>query len=293
MTTINPYRIQSKKALRYVENKKIFLKTGQPALNYKSQGELPAISTIVIAYNEEDSIERCLKSVKGFSDEIIVVDSQSTDGTARRARVLADKVVTHTWEGYSNQKTFAVSLCRNDWIFWIDADEEATPELQKEICKLKFDKAGYSIKRHNRYLEKWIDHGTWNPDIVLRLFRKNAGHFSDVLVHEHVVLNGPQTLLENPLNHYSYQSISHHLSKMNRFTTLAAKQMLSKGKKCGVADLIVRPVMHFLKSYIFRKGFLDGRHGIVIAVLDGYYTFQKYAKLWEIDRSHAYPAHNR
>ena len=243
------------------------------------------ISTFVITYNEEASIERCLNSVRPFSDEIIVVDSKSTDRTASLAEGLADKVIIREWEGYSAQKTFAMNQCRNEWVFWIDADEEATPELQNEICKLTFDQAGYSMRRHNRYLGKWIDHGAWNPDIVLRLFRKNAAHFSDSLVHEHVVLTGPHAPLANPLNHYSYRSISHHLSKMNGFTTLAAQQMLLKGKNCRLADLTIRPMMHIFKSFVVRKGFLDGTQGLIVALLDGYYTFQKYAKLWEIKNS--------
>jgi glycosyltransferase involved in cell wall biosynthesis len=242
------------------------------------------ISTILIAFNEARNIERCLTSVQSFSDEIIVVDSFSSDETATLARKYTSQVYQQQWLGYAGQKKFALEKTGLPWVFWIDADEEVSGNLQKEIRSLSFDVDGYRIARTTRYLNRWIRHGCWNPDTVLRLFRKDRGGFTDAVVHEQFRLQGVSRLLNGTLYHYSYRDIAHHLSKMNSFTTLAAQNMQQRGKRASFSALLLRPAFHFVKGYLLRRGFLDATPGLIVALLDSYYVFLKYAKLWELQR---------
>jgi glycosyltransferase involved in cell wall biosynthesis len=239
------------------------------------------ISTIIITLNEAHNIDRCLASVKSFSDEIIVVDSCSADGTPDIARKYTSRVFEQAWLGYSRQKVVALDKSAHPWVFWIDADEEASESLQAEIRALAFDKDGYRIPRVTWYLNRWILHGAWYPEHVLRLFRKDKGRFSDTAVHERFELSGSVGELRNPLRHYSYRDISHHLAKMNAFTTLAAETMAQRGKRCRPTDLLLRPLFHFIKGYGLRAGYRDGRAGLIVALLDCCYVLLKYAKLWE------------
>jgi glycosyltransferase involved in cell wall biosynthesis len=244
------------------------------------------ISTIVITFNEAANIERCLASVRSFSDEIVVVDSFSTDATADIARGYTSHVFQHAWLGYSGQKKFALAQTAHPWVFWIDADEEVSAELQNEITAATFDCDGYQLPRTTRYLDRWILHGTWYPEYVVRLFRKDKGAFTDAKVHERFALQGTIGRLHSPLRHYSYRDISHHVSKMNAFTTLAAGEMAGRGKHASGPDLWLRPLFHFVKGYVFKQGYRDGMAGLIVALLDCYYVFLKYAKLREMPASH-------
>jgi glycosyltransferase involved in cell wall biosynthesis len=243
------------------------------------------ISTIVITHNEEERIGRCLASVAPFSDEIVVVDSFSTDATVEIAREHTALVFQNEWPGYSAQKEYAVERSSGEWIFWIDADEEASPDLQREIADLGIDAEGYLVPRLVRYLGRWIRHGGWYPDHVLRLFRRDRGRFDGARVHERVLLDGTARKLTAPLYHYSYRNIAHHMEKMNQFTSLAAEQMHAQGRGAGLVEIVGRPLAGFLGAYVVRRGFLDGMPGLLIATLHAHYVFLKYAKLWERARS--------
>jgi glycosyltransferase involved in cell wall biosynthesis len=242
----------------------------------------PEISTIIITKNEQRTIRRCLASVTSFSKEIIVVDSGSTDSTVEIAKEFTDNIFTHPWSGYTPQKQFAISKASNNWIFWIDADEEVPAELQKEIAICSFDKNGYAVPRLVYYLGKWIRHCGWYPDYVVRLFDKRCGTFTNSMVHESVTINGTTDHFKSPLHHYSYRSLSHHCEKMNSFTSLHAEQFKNKRSGTGILSLFLKPIFYFFKSYVIRKGFLDGIPGLAVCMMGSFYTFLKYMKRWEL-----------
>ncbi|MFH1860495.1 MAG: glycosyltransferase family 2 protein [bacterium] len=242
-----------------------------------------SISVIIITHNEEKNISECLKSVK-WADEIVVVDAFSHDDTKKLAEEFGAKVFQTEWQGYGKQKNYALSCATMDWILSIDADERITPELADEIQGVmqnpKMD--GYQICRKAYFLGKWIRHSGWYPDYCLRLFHKGRGVFAEKQVHEYVELSGSIGQLDGAMLHYTDNNLNHYLSKLGRYTTLAADELGAKGKKASLGDLIIRPLFIFFKMYILKKGFLDGIHGFVLAVLSSFYVFVKYAKLWEI-----------
>jgi glycosyltransferase involved in cell wall biosynthesis len=240
------------------------------------------ISTIVITLNEERNIERCLKSVMPFSQEIVVVDSGSTDRTVEACREFATTVISHEWLGYGRQKRFALSNAKCPWVFSIDADEEVSTELCDEIQSLDFASDGYKMPRRVRYLNRWIKHGGWYPGYVLRLFDRNKGRFTDEIIHESVELEGTVGRLRNDLYHYSYRDVAHHIEKMNEFTTLAAQKMFAQNRRAQLHNIAVYPFFEFFKHFIVKRGFLDGLAGLTISSLHFYYVFLKYAKLYEL-----------
>ncbi len=246
---------------------------------------MPKISTVVITFNEEGNIGRCLRSVASFSDEIIVVDSNSTDRTVEIARDHGAQVFTNTWPGYGKQKQWALNKVAHPWVFSIDADEEVSPELATEIASLDFSKDGYEMPRAVWYLNRWIKHGVWYPGYILRLFRRDKGLFSEDPVHELVRVSGTVRRLRGDLLHYTYRDINHHLEKIEEFTTIAARQMFEEHRRAGVAHVVAYPFLEFLKVYISKRGFLDGLAGFVIAVFHSFYVFLKYAKLRELRMS--------
>jgi glycosyltransferase involved in cell wall biosynthesis len=247
-----------------------------------SAGGRPPVSAVVITLNEERNIERCLRSVAPIADEVVVVDSGSTDATAEIARRAGARVILHPWSGYGPQKRFAVASASHDWVFSIDADEEVSPALAAEINGLDFACDGYQVPRAVRYLGRWIRHGTWYPGYVTRLFRRDRGAFTDDAIHESVRVGGRVGRLKNDLLHYSYRDVDHHLEKMNEFTTLSAEKMFQEGRHAGVFRLAFQPPIEFLRAYVARGGILDGYPGLVIALFHGYYVFLKYAKLREM-----------
>lgn len=241
----------------------------------------PPISVTVITRNEEGEIDACLASV-AWADEIVLVDSGSTDRTVEIAKKFTEKVFFHPWEGYARQKNWAVAQASHEWILSIDADERVPPELRKEIeaaVGSTSPSAGYFIPRKNFFLGRWIRHGGWYPDYVLRLFQRERGRFVDRRVHEAVSVNGPVGTLRTPLEHYTYQSMEAYFERMERYATLAAEEMFERGRKASRLDLTLRPWSTFLKMYFLRLGFLDGRDGLRLARLYSLYTFSKYEKL--------------
>lgn len=247
------------------------------------------ISSITIARNEENNIARCIKSLSGCIDEIVViVDDSTTDNTLQIAHSLGAVCRVSPWLGYAETKRLAVSLTANDWILWIDADEALTEELRDEILRFKSSipqHSAYSISRKADFLGRWIMHSGWYPGRVTRLFNKQKAGFSEKDVHEHLVVNGTVGMLEGDLEHYTDPSIQHYFNKFNNYTTLAADELVQKGKRAGLNDILLRPLFIFFKMYILKKGFLDGIHGFILAAFSSMYVFVKYTKVWEKQKS--------
>lgn len=243
------------------------------------------LSVLTIALNEEHNIVDCLESVK-WADELIVVDSGSTDKTVELARKFPAKVLQMEWRGYGATRNLALNHATGDWILWLDADERVTPELAKEIQQRireahgKF--VGYSVARRAYFLGKWIRHCGWYPSHVIRLFQRTHGKFTENHVHEQLLLDGPLGRMENDLLHFTDPDLHHYFRKFNRYTSLAARDMVAEGKRFSMLDILVRPPFTFFKMYILRRGFLDGIHGFILSVASATYVFVKYAKLWEL-----------
>jgi len=242
------------------------------------------ISAVIITLNEEKNLERCLKSLT-FADEIIVVDSHSSDKTREIAKRFTDKIWEVHWEGFGKTKELARQKASNAWIFSIDADEEVTPELKEEILQAVQNNSysGYFVPRQSLFLGKWMEHSGWYPDYVLRLFRNESGQFDEALVHEQAQVKGEMGYLKNPLQHYTYPNLKHYFNKLQRYTTLAAQQLNERKVKAYPWDLIFRPPATFFKMYLIKMGFLDGWQGLVLAVLSGYQVLIKYLKLWGLN----------
>ncbi|NUN71293.1 MAG: glycosyltransferase family 2 protein, partial [Bacteroidetes bacterium] len=241
------------------------------------------LSVIIITKNESSNIEECLRSVS-FSDDIVVVDAESTDDTVLKARNLGATVIVRPWQGYAAAKQFALEQTKHDWVLWLDADERVMPALAREIPEVIGASpvhAAFTVARRAYFLGRWIRHSGWYPGRVARLFRKQHARFNDAAVHEGLEIVGTVGELKNDLLHYTDPNLYHYLSKFNRYTTLATEGLEKKGKRFSTADLLVRPWWLFLKMYILRRGFLDGIQGLLLAILSSAYVFTKYAKLWE------------
>jgi glycosyltransferase involved in cell wall biosynthesis len=245
------------------------------------------ISSITIAKNEEANITKCIESLRECADEIIVlVDTESTDTTIEIVKSYSNvKYEAVKWMGYSKTKQSGVSLCSNDWILWIDADEVITKELSKELIKFKTSSpnyTAYSIPRKAFFLGRWIKHSGWYPGRVTRLFNKHEVKFSENDVHEHLLVNGETEKLNSDLEHYTDPNIYHYYQKFNRYTTLAAEELVKRGKSFTIIDILLRPIVIFVKMYFIKLGFLDGMQGFILAVFSSAYVFTKYCKFWEL-----------
>jgi glycosyltransferase involved in cell wall biosynthesis len=245
---------------------------------------VPKLSVIVITRNEAADLARALESVR-WADELIVVDSGSTDGTVVVARRFTDRITVRPWPGYVEQKNFAASLATNDWIFSLDADERVTPELAAAIqAAMSSDPAhaGYQMTRVTWYLGTWIRSTDWYPDHQLRLYDKRRARWAGQYVHEHVVVEGTTGRLAGELQHFPYRDIAEHLETIDRYTTLSARQMYENGRRAGILQQAFHPPLAFLRNYLLRGGIRDGGPGFTISALNAYYVFLKFAKLWEL-----------
>lgn len=240
-----------------------------------------SLSVILITKNEAANIRDCLQSVS-WADEIIVVDSGSTDETARIAREMGAQVHVHPdWPGFGPQKNRALGYADKDWVFSIDADERVTPELRAELEQAMNDATadGYYCPRLSQFCGKFVRHSGWYPDYVLRLFKRGAGRFSDSLVHESVVLTGNAGKLKNPLRHYSYLTVNDVERKVEHYSSAAAQQMFQSGKRAGRLRAILSAGWAFVRTYIVRLGVLDGSAGWNISRMNARTTYLKYRKL--------------
>ena len=243
------------------------------------------LTVTVITRNEASNIEAALESVS-WADEIIVVDSQSTDDTVAIARRLATRVEVRGWPGYAAQKNFAAELASNDWILSLDADERVTPALADEIRGVLASAPafhGYRLPRVAWYLGRWVRSTDWYPDYQLRLYDRRAGRWTDRRVHESVAIEGPVGQLKSELQHYPYRNISHHLQTIDRYTTLAAEDWLAAGRRASAWRTFFYPCFAFLRNYLLKRGFRDGSAGLIVSLLNSYYVFLKFAKLWELE----------
>jgi glycosyltransferase involved in cell wall biosynthesis len=238
------------------------------------------ISATIVTLNEERNIARAIESLR-CADEVIVVDSGSTDETCRIALRLGARVIEEPWRGYAGQKNFAAHLAANDWILSIDADESVTKELEAEILGLKkngvrFD--SYSCPRLAQYLGRWIRHSGWYPDTKVRLYDRGKAEWVGEYVHESVRVKGTTGELTGNLLHFTCASLSEHLRTLDRYTSLAAREVAAKNGAVPLRRLAVDPMWTFFRTYVLQRGFLDGRQGLAIAWMAALYTFLKYAK---------------
>jgi glycosyltransferase involved in cell wall biosynthesis len=243
------------------------------------------ISAVIITLNEEKRLEPALKGLEDAVSEIIIVDAYSSDKTLEIARRYTKKVYQRKWTNFSDQKNFGNSKASYSWILSLDADERLSPELRKEILALKDEEprcSGFSMPRQVFYLGRWIRHSGWYPDRKIRLFRKDKARWEGAYVHEELVIEGEVVRLKGSIHHFTYRNIQDHLNKINKFSELGAKKLYSQKKKCRWYHLFFLPFFRFLKSYLWKGGFLDGFAGLVISVSNGYAIFIRYAKLKEI-----------
>lgn len=243
------------------------------------------ISVAIITYNEEDRLVGALKSVAELADEIIVVDSFSTDKTLDIAKKYTKRVYQREWTNFADQKNFANDKASLAWILSLDADERVSPELLEEILRIKEGEpecVGFSMPRRVFYLGKWIRHSGWYPDRKIRLFRKEEARWEGEYIHENLIIEGKIERLKGSIHHFTYRNIADHLERINNFSKLGAQKLYTQKKKASWYHLIFLPFFRFIKSFFFRLGILDGFAGLVISVLNGYAVFIRYAKLREI-----------
>ncbi|MDA7916912.1 glycosyltransferase family 2 protein [Akkermansiaceae bacterium] len=247
------------------------------------------ISGIVITFNEEKNITRCLKSLKRVCDELVVVDSHSTDSTVEIAKALGAKIFQHPFEGHIEQKNFALQQAKHDFCLSLDADECLDEEATASILSLKEETSvsGYSFNRLNNYLGTWIRHGSWYPDRKLRLWDRRVGKWGGRNPHDHLNLEQGNENRHLPGNilHYKIDSLGAHVKQLNFFTEIAAEELFQKGRSARLIDLVMRPVFRFFRDYLLKRGFLDGRAGFLIAVISTFGIFLKYAKLSQLEKS--------
>jgi glycosyltransferase involved in cell wall biosynthesis len=238
------------------------------------------ISATIITFNEERNVARVIESLR-CCDEILVLDSGSNDRTVEIATKLGARVVEASWHGYAAQKNIAAKLASHDWILALDADESLSEALEAEIWQIKksgpaFD--GYTMPRLAQYLGRWILHSGWYPDRKVRLFDRKKAKWVGDFVHESVVVNGRVGHLQSNLLHFTCNSLSEHLKTMDGYTTLAAQEIVARGKTPSMAELLLDPPWTFLQTYFLKLGFLDGAEGLAIAYMAAFYNFVKYSK---------------
>jgi glycosyltransferase involved in cell wall biosynthesis len=241
----------------------------------------------MIAKNEAADIGAALASV-AFADEIVVVDSHSTDETAAIARRYTDRVIVRDWAGYVDQKNYAASIAAHDWILSLDADERITPALAEEVRSLLAAEPplrGYRVPRVTFHLGRWMRTTDFYPDYQTRLYDRRAARWRGKYVHESVSVDGQVGRLRHELEHYSYRDLRDHLDRINKYTSLAARQMHESGRRAGPLDLLVHPPAAFLRNYVLRRGFLDGGAGLTLSLVNAYSVFLKFAKLWELQHA--------
>lgn len=246
------------------------------------------ISASIIVRNEEENVAALCETLD-WADEIVIVDSDSTDRTVEIARRYTDKVFNRPFQGYKDKHEFADAQTTGDWIFWIDADERVTPELREAIEALRRrDPAslpdGFRIARRTHYQGRWILHSGWYPDYQMRLYRKSASYWDGVAPHETARVQGSIETLPGEFLHYTKRDLSEHHRVLDSYTSLAADYLFRQGKKARGVDLFVLPIAAFLRTYFFKHGFRDGLPGLIIAMFTAYSVFLKYAKLWEHHR---------
>lgn len=244
------------------------------------------ISLFIIAKNEGDKLGACIESAKLICSEIIVCDSGSTDNTREVAEKLGAKVIQHEFIGFADQKNFALDACTGKWALSLDADEVLTKELAEEIAAIPDNTEfnGFDIHRVNYFLGGRMNHSGLNNEYILRLIRIGSGRYRNVLVHEGLEIEGKTTKLKNEMLHYSYADLENYFVKFNKYTSLAARDLKTKGRKFSLIGTLFRLPFEFLKRYVLKLGFLDGIRGFIWASCSTFYVFVKYIKLWNLNK---------
>lgn len=249
------------------------------------------ISVVVITKNEEKNLFECLSSLQSMADEIVVVDSGSVDKTVEVAKHFGAKVhVSQSWPGFGLQKNVALDLSQGEWILSLDADERLTPKLIAEIQSAiegHSDKHYFEIPRSSWYCGRFLKHSGWSPDYVARLFLRGKARFSEDLVHERLICNGPKGRLKEPMLHLSYLDYSQVIQKMDRYSTAAAIQTYSRGKRASLGSALGHGMWAFFRTYIFKAGFLDGVHGFTLAISNAEGTYYRYLKIWQMGEANS------
>jgi len=247
---------------------------------------MPKLSAFLITRNEEADIENCLKSLKDLSDEIILVDDNSSDKTVEIAKRFGARISSRTLDGFAAQKQYALDQTTGEWAFSIDADERVTPELAVEIRNVLEQPSSadaYYVRRNFYFLGRRLRYGGLGNDWVLRLFRRSKGHFKPVKVHESIEVSGNTARLRAPLEHYSYSSISEYIEKSNHYTTLAAQDMWARGRRCSPLDFL-RPGWELFNRVVLKSAWMDGRPGMMYAAFSSHTAWVRAMKLWEIQQ---------
>lgn len=248
-----------------------------------------ALSVVIITFNEEKHIGRCIESVKPVADEVVVLDSFSSDHTVEIAKSKGATIYQEKFQGYGPQKNRALQLCSHDLVLSLDADEALSDTLLKEILEEKKAEGydAYKMNRCTNYCGKFIRHGSWYPDKKIRLFNRKLASWSDGMIHEKVVMAPDASIrqLRGDILHYSFNSIAEHVAQNNKFSTLSAETLFSNGRRTNLFKIIVNPWWAFFLSYVIRLGFFDGFYGFIIAVNISHLTFLKHTKLMALQRA--------
>lgn len=251
-------------------------------------GSRTPLSACIIAFQEEDRIADCIRSLD-FCDEVLVVDSHSTDRTREVAAECGARVVERDWPGHVAQKEWTIRAAAHDWVLCVDADERISPSLREELVALKEagfpDRAGWRFPRCTNYLGRWIRRGTWYPDHQLRLFDRRRGRWGGHDPHDRVELEGPVGTLRGDLLHYAYRDLQDHLDTIDKYTAIMARGLHERGRRASVLDVVVRPRVRFLRFYVLKLGFLEGWRGLLLAQLAAHYVRLKYARLLALQRA--------
>jgi glycosyltransferase involved in cell wall biosynthesis len=253
-------------------------------------GAVTGLSACIITLNEADRIDRCVRALS-FCDEVIVVDSHSTDGTREIASVAGARVIERDWPGYRSQKQFATDSACNDWVLCVDADEIVTPELRREIETLRVrgfgDFHGYSVPRLTAYFGDFLRHGNAWPDRKIRLYHRGFARWVGYEVHEKIAVTGSVGKLDKHLEHFAYRNLDDHLARVDRYATLMAEEMFKAGRRCSLPAIILHPCWRFLRGMLVKRGILDGWRGWLFHFVEAGYVHRKYLRLWALGRTTA------
>ncbi len=246
---------------------------------------MPTLSIVIVAKNEALNIADCVRSAR-FADEVIVLDSGSTDGTAELARAEGARVVVADWPGYGPQNNRGIDMASGDWFFSLDADERITPALAAEIREAitRTDVDGFRVPRVSMYCGRFMQHGGWRPDYTWRLARRGKARFTEHFLHAHLQVQGATGTLREPIVHYSFRTMEAVLEKLNRYSSASARDMTSAGRKGSLGRAVAHGLWAFIRTYFLRLGFLDGRWGFMLAVSNAEGTYYRYVKLWLMQR---------
>lgn len=248
---------------------------------------MPKVSGVIICRNEERNIEECIKSIQ-WCDEIIIIDSFSSDNTLGISKKYTGSIYQNEWKGFADQRKFALTKVNFEWVFSIDADERCTEELKDEIknllAKENISEKGFDIPRKSYFLNKWIKHGGWYPNYQLRLFRKDSAEVSDRLVHESYIISGLKGKLKNNILHYTVTSITDYITKINSYSDLSALEKVNR-KKIGFIDIFLIPRIVFFQQYILKGNFLDGIPGLMVSKFHMVTKLLNSMKIWELQNS--------